>query len=165
LSVRKMISLRRSLLLFGLISSVVAIPQATATGSDATTTVSSAATADATAIAAAVSDSAVVDPLDIEDLFSSVIVDDDTTNSTLKSRSTKCKCYGTDNCWPSKLAFSLLNITIGGRLISYVPAAAPCHNTFNGKTTYNSAQCSVVNAGWSTEEFQYIRFGCWLISI
>ena len=118
---------------------------------------------------AALSDSPVIDdPTLIESLFSPIV--DSTNNSTLlveRSGDSDCKCYPGQACWPAQIAWDLLNLTLSGQLIKYVPAAAPCHNSFEGRATYDAGQCAVINgpSGWGTEEFQYVLVVFLLISL
>jgi hypothetical protein len=107
-----------------------------------------------------ISDSTVIDdPTLIENLFSPIVNStDDSTLLVERSGASDCKCYPGQACWPAQSAWDLLNLTLSGQLIKYVPAAAPCHNSFEGKATYDAGQCSVINgpSGWTTEEFQYV---------
>ena len=67
-----------------------------------------------------------------------------------------CKCYEGDSCWPKYAVWQQLNATVGGRLQKVIPPAANCHNTFEGKPTYDAAGCEVTKAGWLTEPWQYV---------
>ncbi|KAH8820658.1 hypothetical protein F5884DRAFT_57366 [Xylogone sp. PMI_703] len=66
------------------------------------------------------------------------------SNSSLFS--SNCKCMPGDECWPSPIAWNILNATVGGRLIATVPIGTPCHDPH-----YDAAECAyfqsqVVNA-------------------
>lgn len=108
---------------------------------------------------AVLTDSPVIDDTSlIENLFAPVVNTTDNSTLVVARNNNGCKCYPGQWCWPTQIAWDLLNLTLSGQLIKYVPAAAPCHNTFEGKSTYNENQCAVINGpnGWVTEEFQYI---------
>ena len=150
-----MVSFRTLVVTFGLFCGVFG-------QSNGTTTTSAPATSSSAVVVSAatiddISNSTVVDPSDVEDLFSGLVGVSNSTNSTLvvERSNTNCKCSYGMSCWPADVAWDLLNLTLSGRLIKYIPAAAPCHNTFNGLNTYNADQCSVVTTGWTTEEFQF----------
>lgn len=61
----------------------------------------------------------------------------------------QCKCGPDQSCWPSKDVWSQLNATIGGRLIQTVPIGAVCHDSFNGISYYNAAECAALKASWA----------------
>ena len=67
-----------------------------------------------------------------------------------------CKCYPGDKCWPLAAKWTALNNAVGGALKEVVPEPAVCYNTFEGKPTYNAAQCAEVtskftNQFWATD--------------
>jgi hypothetical protein len=63
---------------------------------------------------------------------------------SLETKSTTCKCYPGEACWPSDADWAALNSSISGRLISTVPLGAPCHDP-----TYNAAACAAFQAGYN----------------
>ncbi len=60
----------------------------------------------------------------------------------------QCKCGPQQSCWPSTQDWKKLNATVGGRLIQTVPIGAVCHNSFNGVSYYNAAECTALKASW-----------------
>jgi len=74
---------------------------------------------------------AFVDPSDVDDLFIGLVDMSNSTNSTLLVERSSRNCKGSFgmSCWAADVAWDLLNLTLSGRLIRYIPAAAPCHNT------------------------------------
>ena len=66
-----------------------------------------------------------------------------------------CKVLPQDSQWPNKSEWDALNQTVGGRLISNVPIAAPCHQS---SQYYNAAECQVIQENWHIPEFQYATF-------
>ncbi|KAI0389461.1 FAD/FMN-containing isoamyl alcohol oxidase MreA [Xylariaceae sp. FL0594] len=61
-----------------------------------------------------------------------------------------CRCYPGDSCWPSIEIWDAFNKTIGGRLTSTVPLAAPCHEDAFGP--YNATECAALQAEWFSPE-------------
>lgn len=53
-----------------------------------------------------------------------------------------CKCYPGDNCWPDQRAWAKLNATVSGNLVAVTPVGSVCFKSFEGKATYNAAQCA-----------------------
>jgi hypothetical protein len=152
-----MVNFRRS---FGLLSLITfAIHGIAAQDASATATDPSATTIIVPASEVAViSDSPVINDLSlIESLFSPIVNSTDNSTLLVERNNNNCKCYPGEACWPAPIAWDLLNLTLSGQLIKYTPAAAPCHNNFEGKSTFNAAKCAAINGplGWGTEEFQY----------
>ncbi|KAF2755342.1 isoamyl alcohol oxidase [Pseudovirgaria hyperparasitica] len=76
--------------------------------------------------------------------------------STIVSRSDQkysCKCYPGDHCWPAADKWNALNTTVNGALRSVVPAAAVCHESFQGSPTYNAEACAEVNKNIHSESW------------
>jgi hypothetical protein len=67
------------------------------------------------------------------------------------SASSTCRCFPGDSCWPSEKAWSQLNKTVEGQLISTVPLGTPCH-----APNYNATTCATLKAGWVLPEEQYV---------
>lgn len=66
------------------------------------------------------------------------------------SSSGSCRCFPGDSCWPSPKEWSLLNATVGGRLVATVPIAHKCHNSVFG--SYDAAACEKLRADWGLTE-------------
>jgi hypothetical protein len=155
-----MVLYRRSLTIFGFLAFIFNVSAASSSTSSSAPTASASDVVLSSSALADIADASVVDPTDVESLFGDLVGISNSTNTTLlvDRSSENCKCTYGSSCWPADVAWDLLNLTLSGRLIKYIPAAAPCHNTFNGLNTYNANQCTVVTAGWTTEEFQYYTF-------
>ncbi|KAI1467956.1 FAD binding domain protein [Daldinia caldariorum] len=63
-----------------------------------------------------------------------------------------CRCFPGDNCWPSLDEWADFNKTIGGKLISTIPVASPCHDDFPG-VDYDPDKCAQVKGNWERPEF------------
>lgn len=72
-----------------------------------------------------------------------------TTASPLDTRSTSCKCYPENACWPKLSDWVALNRTVSGRLIASTPPAASCHRG----TLYNPSTCAYVSNNWNSSYF------------
>ncbi|RFU28972.1 hypothetical protein B7463_g7353, partial [Scytalidium lignicola] len=59
-----------------------------------------------------------------------------------------CKCMPGDACWPSPIAWDILNATVGGRLIATVPVGSPCHDP-----TYNATECAYLQSQVHNPQF------------
>lgn len=72
--------------------------------------------------------------------------------TTLDKRltSSSCKVYPGDLLWPNKFVWGLFNLIIGGRLITTIPSAASCYNSWG----YDSADCSYVIEEFTDSYFQ-----------
>ncbi|KAF9524796.1 FAD binding domain-containing protein, partial [Crepidotus variabilis] len=68
-----------------------------------------------------------------------------------------CKCYQGDKCWPSDHDWNALNATVEGNLQLVIPDAAVCHNSFEGKATYNEAACKDVQQNITMQQWQSDR--------
>ncbi|KAF9532703.1 FAD binding domain-containing protein [Crepidotus variabilis] len=68
-----------------------------------------------------------------------------------------CKCYEGDTCWPSTTSWSTLNTTVEGNLQLVIPDGAVCHNTFDGKSTYNAAACQQARQNFQQQQWQSDR--------
>jgi hypothetical protein len=66
-------------------------------------------------------------------------------------RQPTCRKLPQDKDWPSQGTWSLLNSTVGGRLIATVPLASPCHNP-----NYDAAKCDALRQGWVYPQTQYV---------
>ncbi|KAL5398744.1 hypothetical protein PMIN06_003906 [Paraphaeosphaeria minitans] len=65
------------------------------------------------------------------------------THSPLAPRGQTCRKLPQDKDWPSQPIWSVLNATVGGRLIATTPLASPCHDP-----NYDAAKCDALRAGW-----------------
>ncbi|KAI5790221.1 FAD binding domain-containing protein [Geopyxis carbonaria] len=65
---------------------------------------------------------------------------------------TQCKVVPGDTKWPTSSQWKALSNAVGGRLQSVVPPAAACHNSFEGKPTYNASACSDLLERWSVDQ-------------
>ncbi|KAK3349476.1 FAD binding domain-containing protein [Lasiosphaeria hispida] len=63
-------------------------------------------------------------------------------------RSPACKSVPGSGGWPSLETWTALNQSIGGRLLQPTPPGAVCHPD---QTSYNPAQCPLVQSSWFTE--------------
>ncbi|OTB16527.1 hypothetical protein K445DRAFT_316800 [Daldinia sp. EC12] len=63
-----------------------------------------------------------------------------------------CRCFPGDDCWPSLEEWADFNKTIGGKLISTIPIASPCHDSFPG-VDYDPDKCAQIRANWERPEF------------
>ncbi|KAF9524797.1 isoamyl alcohol oxidase [Crepidotus variabilis] len=68
-----------------------------------------------------------------------------------------CKCYQGDTCWPSPHEWKSLNASVDGNLQLVVPDAAVCHDSFEGKPTYNASACEEVQANVANQQWQSDR--------
>ncbi|CAG9949908.1 unnamed protein product [Clonostachys rosea f. rosea IK726] len=65
-----------------------------------------------------------------------------------EDKSTKCRCFPGDACWPTQEEWNALNQSVGGRLVATVPIGSVCH----GSTTYNAEKCANLKAAWNVPE-------------
>lgn len=61
-----------------------------------------------------------------------------------------CKAVPGTPGWPTLSVWAQLNDSTSGRLFQPTPPGAVCHP---GQPTYNTAECTVVQAAWSTQTF------------
>lgn len=61
-----------------------------------------------------------------------------------------CKFFPGDKYWPSETEWSILNATVGGRLVATVPLGTPCHGS-----AFNNATCESLKSQWQTEKIHY----------
>lgn len=76
---------------------------------------------------------------------------DDEPASTVEKRSGSCKVYPGDAAWPSPIVWWLFDLVLGGRLITTVPSASSCYNSWHD---YSSSECDYVNDQWANSTFQ-----------
>ncbi|KAI0397479.1 FAD-binding domain-containing protein [Xylariaceae sp. FL0594] len=57
-----------------------------------------------------------------------------------------CRCFPSDPCWPQLGAWNSFNSSLGGKLIAYVPIAAPCH--YSSTPGYAPAKCKALQDGY-----------------
>lgn len=68
-----------------------------------------------------------------------------TLNFAPTSSPPRCRPIPGDASWPPPTAWSALNTSISGHLLSPIPPGAPCHPTH---PSYNPAICPSIQAGW-----------------
>ncbi|KAJ5784237.1 FAD binding domain protein [Penicillium pulvis] len=54
-----------------------------------------------------------------------------------------CRCFPTDDCWPSTSTWNAFNQSVDGRLVATEPLAIPCH-----APSYNEEKCNILKEGW-----------------
>ncbi|KAI5814621.1 hypothetical protein BZA77DRAFT_339056 [Pyronema omphalodes] len=59
-----------------------------------------------------------------------------------------CRAFPGTTSWPSPSAWSSLNTTLSGRLISTAPLASPCHDPH-----YNATLCASIQSQWRNPSF------------
>lgn len=64
-----------------------------------------------------------------------------------------CRTGINSSDWPTPKKWGQLNATVEGHLIQTVPAAAVCHESFNGQPTYDMEKCAKVQEDWLTQGF------------
>ena len=67
-----------------------------------------------------------------------------------QNSSPRCTYIPTDDGWPTKSEWALLNSTVGGRLIATVPQASVCHNA--PYSDYDAASCAALAKGWNSAQ-------------
>ena len=74
----------------------------------------------------------------------------------------RCKNVPGDIGWPTMVQWSILNVTLSGRLIKTIPIGSPCYEkTINVATseddlpTYDEATCSHIREDWNTPTLHY----------
>ncbi|KAJ5771956.1 FAD binding domain protein [Penicillium odoratum] len=65
-------------------------------------------------------------------------------------RSSTCRCFPGDDCWPSTLTWNAFNQSVDGRLVATEPLATPCH-----VPSYDEKTCEVLKEGWLLPEEHY----------
>ncbi|EED23613.1 FAD/FMN-containing isoamyl alcohol oxidase MreA [Talaromyces stipitatus ATCC 10500] len=65
-------------------------------------------------------------------------------------RSSQCRCFPGDACWPSAVAWSNFNESVDGTLIKTIPLATPCHNP-----SYSAAECDILRERWLLPQEHY----------
>lgn len=73
---------------------------------------------------------------------------------TWNGASYNCKCYEGDKCWPPDNEWKKLNTSVDGNLQIVIPDGAVCHNTFDGKPTYNATACDEVQKNFGSQQWQ-----------
>ena len=64
-----------------------------------------------------------------------------------------CRCFPTDNCWPSKSQWKAFNETLDGKLLLTMPLASACHQ--DRFTEFNAQQCAELQSAWTLPETHY----------
>ncbi|KAJ6024875.1 FAD binding domain protein [Penicillium herquei] len=67
-----------------------------------------------------------------------------------ESSSNECRCFPTDDCWPSVSVWNAFNQSVDGRLVATVPLATACHTPH-----YNKETCEDLREGWDMPEEHY----------
>lgn len=75
----------------------------------------------------------------------------DTSVQEKRTINPKCKTFPGDALWPHNIAWTVLDLLTGGRLIKTVPIAASCYNNFG---VFNAAKCSSVSSSWTDSYMQ-----------
>lgn len=66
----------------------------------------------------------------------------------------RCRCFPSDDCWPSPKEWSEFNRSVNGRLVATVPIASPCHDSFPG-VKYDAERCAEILANWPRPVLHY----------
>lgn len=74
------------------------------------------------------------------------------TSQIVAGEDALCRCFPTDDWWPSAESWSDFNGTLGGKLIATDPLAAPCHDSRFGH--YNATQCKSLQDTWTLPQTQ-----------
>lgn len=61
-------------------------------------------------------------------------------------RTTSCRCFPGDSCWPSKSEWDNFNSTVEGKLVATIPIGSPCHD--DSFRSYNQQQCDSLKDNW-----------------
>lgn len=77
------------------------------------------------------------------------------SHATAAGSNATCRCFPGDSCWPSIAAWNSFNASLGGKLVATVPLAAPCHQDFAGKMTYDKAVCDQLQQEWTLPQAHY----------
>ena len=89
--------------------------------------------------------------------FASLFEFEDSANSTLSARSRRvrrtqrCKTMPGDALYPSKLAWSVFDLLLGGALEKIIPIGSPCYKK-SEYNNYDAAKCAALVASISDEE-------------
>lgn len=94
---------------------------------------------------------------DIE-LANATLFDFDDVNSTSDATVSKrssgfCKVFPEDKAWPSKITWAILDLLLGGRLITTIPLAASCYNSWPAVTS--TTECEYVTDEWTNSTLHY----------
>lgn len=68
----------------------------------------------------------------------------------LRQEASDCKAWPETESWPAAEKWTALGEAVPGKLEEVVPPGAVCHNTFNGKKTYDQAKCQAYTSAWGT---------------
>lgn len=79
--------------------------------------------------------------------------DDNSTATSKRSSSAKCKTYPGDALWPSAGVWDVFDLLLGGSLIKTVPIASPCYDDYGN---YDEARCTWLTENWSN--YSYFQF-------
>ncbi|KAI1431256.1 FAD-binding domain-containing protein [Xylaria sp. CBS 124048] len=71
------------------------------------------------------------------------------------SEDVSCRAIPGDEAWPSVAEWNALNETVDGQLIATVPIGAPCHNSYNGVSTFDEEACAALKNVWFLPETHY----------
>lgn len=67
---------------------------------------------------------------------------------------TQCRCFPTDECWPTAWQWNEFNRTVQGRLIATKPIASFCHKN-QGFEPYDPEKCNSLKSAWELPETHY----------
>lgn len=72
-------------------------------------------------------------------------------------RFSRCKTSPGDLLWPSKLAWGVFDLLLGGALEPIIPLASPCYpdSEYNN---YDAAKCAAISGAWEVDKTQYALF-------
>ncbi|KAI5805293.1 FAD binding domain-containing protein [Peziza echinospora] len=65
-----------------------------------------------------------------------------------RQEASDCKAWPETESWPAAAKWTALSEAVPGKLEAVVPPGAVCHNTFNGKQTYDRAKCQEYTSAW-----------------
>ncbi|KAK0644578.1 FAD binding domain-containing protein [Cercophora newfieldiana] len=71
--------------------------------------------------------------------------------TSAQTPSLSCKSHPLSPNWPSPSAWSTLNTTLSGRLLSPTPPGAPCHPSY--PSVFSPSTCPALQTAWFTEAF------------
>jgi hypothetical protein len=89
--------------------------------------------------------------------YASLIEFEDSSNSTLSTRSRRarrslrCKTMPGDLLYPSKLAWGIIDLLLGGALEKIIPIGSPCYKT-SEYNNYDAAKCANLVKNFDAEE-------------
>ena len=64
-----------------------------------------------------------------------------------------CRCFPSDDCWPTKAEWDDFNRTLGGKLIATKPLGSVCH--LDDFDVYDAQRCADLQAKWQIPETHY----------